>query len=113
MSRSSALRNDRSSRPRQALLVVDDDPLVLSLFVRVLRRDWQVMTASDGATAHELATIERPAIAIVDLRLGGASGLDVVAQLKHDHPSTKIALLPGYITIDTAIAAVRAGADVV
>src|SRR3546814_6398554 len=53
---------------------------------------------------------DAPNFAIVDLRLGDGSGLDVVAALREVKPDTRIIVLTGYGNIATAVAAVKAGA---
>ena len=50
-----------------------------------------------------------PAFAVVDLRLGDGSGIDVVAALRDARPEARIVVLTGYGNIATAVAAVKAG----
>ena len=56
---------------------------------------------------------ERPDLAIVDLRLGNASGIDLIRELKRDLPDLMVVLCSGYLSVAAAVAAVRAGADIV
>lgn len=93
------------------VLVVDDDEKVLSACRRVRSR--RVFTAANPADALELAQTERPDLAIVDLRLGTESGIDVTRDLKDACPGLVVALCSGYLSVTTAVAAVKAGADVV
>ena len=96
---------------RLSLLVVDDDEVFRSRLVLALRaRDYEVRAASDAATALEMAASETPERAIVDLRIPGPSGLDLVRSLKALDPATQIVVLTGYGSIATAIEAVRLGA---
>jgi len=102
-----------SSEPesRLSLLVIDDDEVFRSRLVLALRaRDYEVRAASDAATALEMAAAETPERAIVDLRIPGPSGLDLVRSLKALDPATQIVVLTGYGSIATAIEAVRLGA---
>ena len=102
-----------SSRIR-SVLIVDDDQTVLSSCARSLRRDRRVVfVASDANTAREQAEVSRLDAAIIDLRLGMTSGLDLIRDLKRAHPNLRIALVSGYLSIATTIMAVRAGADTV
>src|SRR5436190_23670476 len=101
------------TRPRPTVLIVDDDALILAASKRCLSRDWRVVVASDPATARRLIEAERPHVAVMDIKLVEASGLDLARELKRDRPKTKVALLSGYITIDIAVAATRAGIDAV
>jgi two-component system response regulator RegA len=108
---------DRRVRRRRLIrnvLVVDDDPMLLSAWKRMIVRERKTAgTASDTQTALELAAAQTFDLAIVDLRLGRSSGLDVISELRRAHPEMLIALCSGYLSVDTAVAGVHAGADVV
>ena len=105
----SPLENARSFH---RILVVDDDEQVLRAWRRAARGHL-VVTASDAATARQLAHAERPDLAIIDLRLGGASGIDLIRELKRDLPQLMVAMCSGYLSVAATVAAVRAGADIV
>ena len=108
---------DRRVRRRRLIrnvLVVDDDALLLSSWRRMITRERKnAAVAGDGATALQLAAQQSFDLAIVDLRLGRSSGLDLIADLRRAHPDLLIALCSGYLSVDTAVAGVHAGADVV
>ena len=94
-----------------SLLLVDDDEVFRSRLVLALRaRNYDVREASTAAMAIELAEAETPERAIVDLRIPGPSGLELVKALKALDPATVIVVLTGYGSIATAIEAVRLGA---
>jgi two-component system response regulator RegA len=93
-------------------LVVDDDEQVLRSWKRAARGH-DVFTAIDPSTARHLAHAERPDLAIVDLRLGNASGIDLIRELKRDLPDLVLVLCSGYLSVAVAVAAVRAGAEIV
>lgn len=95
------------------MLVVDDDNLVLNALARTFGRHRTTFTASDPAQAIDLARRERPDLAIVDLRLGTASGVELVRELKAQAPDIVIALISGYHSIESTVVAVHAGADFV
>jgi two-component system response regulator RegA len=95
----------------RSLLVVDDDaPLCQRLARAMERRGFIVTTAESVAQGVEAATSHAPAFAVVDLRLGDGSGLDVVKVLRKARPSARIVMLTGYGNIATAVAAVKVGA---
>src|SRR5271156_2284036 len=95
----------------RTLLVVDDDaPLCQRLARAMERRGFIVATADSVAAGVAAATAKPPAFAVVDLRLGDGSGLDVVSTLREARPGTRIVMLTGYGNIATAVAAVKAGA---
>src|SRR5438046_931915 len=95
----------------RTLLIVDDDaPLCQRLARAMERRGFVVSTADSVASGTAAATAQPPAFAVVDLRLGDGSGLDVVSALRLARPGARIVMLTGYGNIATAVAAVKAGA---
>jgi two-component system response regulator RegA len=100
------------ARSLHNVLVVDDDERILGSWKRAAR-ERNIVTASDAVTARQLALTERPDLAIVDLRLGNASGIDLIRELKRDLPDLMVVLCSGYLSVAAAVAAVRAGADIV
>ena len=99
-----------AAQPRA--LVVDDDEVFRTQLRRALeKRNWAVCEAPDGSRAIELARAQTPDLAIVDLRLPGMPGLEIVEQLRALSATTAIIVLTGYGSIPTALAAMRVGAD--
>jgi two-component system response regulator RegA len=99
------------SEADRTLLIVDDDaPLCQRLARAMERRGFVVATAESVAAGIAAATANPPAFAVVDLRLGDGSGLDVVSALRDARPGSRIVMLTGYGNIATAVAAVKAGA---
>ena len=97
--------------PRQTMLLVDDDRILLNAFSRELtRRHWRVATATSGAEAIEQARRLRPAVIVLDLMLGDESGLDRIETLRRQVPGTRIVVLTGHATFGTAVEAMRLGA---
>jgi len=96
---------------RRALLVVDDDDVFRSRVVRAFEaRGFDVAAAASYDEAMALARRESPELALVDLRLPGQSGLDLVRDLRALDPTTRIVMLTGYGSIATALQSVRLGA---
>ena len=94
-----------------SLLLVDDDAVFRQRLAAALAsRGIEVRTAGDAAEAVTLAKAESPEWALVDLRMPGGSGLDLVRDLKALDPATQVVVLTGYGSIATAIEAVRLGA---
>jgi two-component system response regulator RegA len=99
------------SESERTLLIVDDDaPLCQRLARAMERRGFVVATADSVTNGVAAATAQPPAFAVVDLRLGDGSGLDVVGALRMARPGARIVVLTGYGNIATAVAAVKAGA---
>ena len=93
-------------------LLVDDDPLYLRTLQRsLLRRDIQTLTASDSQSALALAREHLPDFVLLDLKLGNASGLSLIAPLRQLRADMRILLVTGYASIATAVEAIKLGAD--
>ncbi len=93
------------------LLLVDDDGTFRDRLARGLRkRCFDVVEAEDPGTALTLALQGPVAGAVVDLRMPGGSGLDLVARLAALQPRPVIVVLTGYGSIPLALEAVRRGA---
>ncbi|HTH16328.1 MAG TPA: response regulator [Magnetospirillum sp.] len=92
------------------LLVDDDEPFRLSLARALRRREMTVHCAATIAEAVSLAATHPLAYAVVDLRLGGENGLDLVRILREMMPDVRVVLLTGYGNIASAVTAIKAGA---
>ncbi|MGB4467150.1 MAG: response regulator transcription factor [Azovibrio sp.] len=93
------------------LLLVDDDEIFRAVLARALeRRGFQVQAADCPAAALPLARQFSPGYAVVDLRLGDASGLGLIEALHALDPRTRIVMLTGYASIATAVEAIKLGA---
>jgi two-component system response regulator RegA len=93
------------------LLIVDDDKPFSTRLARAMEgRGFEVRVAE--TVADGLAAIEAgpPAYAVIDMRLGDGSGLDVIARLKERRPEARGVILTGYGNIATAVTAVKMGA---
>jgi two-component system response regulator RegA len=98
-----------STPPR--LLLVDDDETFRERLGRALRaRGYDVVTASNHATALEAARAHPPAYAVVDLKMPGPSGHEVVQDLHALDAGTRIVVLTGYGNIASAVDALHRGA---
>lgn len=97
--------------PSPSVLLVDDDERFRSRMARAFEeRGYEVQQAGGYGGAASIASNESTEYAVVDLRMPGKSGLDVVRELHRIDPSTKIVVLTGYGSIATALEAVRLGA---
>jgi len=100
-----------TDREARSLLVIDDE-LFRTRLVRAFRqRGYDAIGVADHAAALEAAREETPELALVDLRLPMASGLDVVRDLRRLDPTTVIVILTGYGSIATAVEAIKLGAN--
>jgi two-component system response regulator RegA len=96
---------------RPSILIVDDDEPFRRRLARAFEdRGYDTSTAGDYEEAVALARADSPELAVVDLKMPGRSGLELVQALRAIDPATKIVVLTGYGSIATAIDAVRLGA---
>jgi two-component system response regulator RegA len=94
-----------------SVLLVDDDERLRSRMARAFEeRGYEAQQAGDFEAALGIATAESTEYAVVDLRMPGKSGLEVVRELHRIDPATRIVVLTGYGSIATALEAMRLGA---
>ena len=95
----------------ETILLVDDEELFRERLARAfIKRGFQVSTAGDYEEAMAIIRKKKPAMAVVDLRMPGKSGLELIAAAKEENPATRIVVLTGYGSIATATEAVKLGA---
>lgn len=93
------------------ILVVDDEENVLVTIQAILEMDHYVVdTAQTGEDAVALIRANDYDVVLTDLRLGDASGQDVLAEVRRQRPQTVGIMLTGYASLESAIAALREGA---
>jgi two-component system response regulator RegA len=93
------------------LLLIEDDALLRERLARAFAaRGFDVRQAADVSDAETAATADIPEFVVLDLRMPGGNGLDLIPKLLAVDPATKIVVLTGYGSVATAIEAVRRGA---
>ncbi len=93
-------------------LLVDDDDAFRSVLARALaRRGHNVVTARDTSSALALARQYPLQQAVLDLKLDGESGLELIEPLLGLRPALRIVVLTGFASISTAVEAIRRGAE--
>lgn len=96
--------------PPPRVLLVDDNAALVDNLAQILGDEgYDVRTASTGAQALDGARIGFD-VALLDVRLPDANGTELAERLREISPEGAIVLLTGFATLETAIAAVRAGA---
>jgi len=94
------------------VLVIDDEAIVRTTLRRALEEEgFQVRTAGSAKGALRCAEDARPDVAVVDLKLGEASGLDVLRDLKRRWPSTVAIMISAYGDVQDVVQAMKLGAD--
>jgi len=93
------------------LLLVDDDETFCSVLKPALeKRNFQVSVANDVKNGMTLAEQTEPEYAVIDLRIGHDSGLEMVKKLISLDGNTQIVMLTGFASIATAVEAIKLGA---
>ena len=94
-----------------SILLVDDDEVLRERLAQAIRaRGYEVRTAGSAEDALREVARESPEMAVLDLKMPGMSGLDLLKELRQQDPSTRVLMLTGYGSIATAVQAVREGA---
>jgi len=94
------------------ILVLDDDQNLLKvIMMRLEANGYRVAAATGAATALEIAKEEGIDLALVDLKLAGENGIEVMEELHQIDPEMPIIILTAYGTIKSAVEAMKRGAD--
>jgi len=93
------------------ILVVDDEEIVLLSCERILAEEgYEVHTRLSGKEALELLAEEPFDLAIVDLKMPGMDGMELLRRIKQDYPHISVVMITGYSTVESAVEAMKAGA---
>lgn len=94
-----------------SLLLVDDDTTLCAVLAESFaKRGYEVRTAHDVPHAAQTATDFEPEWVLVDLKMPGPSGLELIPKLLAIDPETRVVVLTGYAAIHTAVEAIKLGA---
>jgi len=100
------------ARPtRPVVLVVDDDDGVRAAFTVLLEAHYEVLTASNGPTSLQLLRSRAPDVVLLDIRMPGMGGLEVLARMKEADPQVPVILVTAACEISTAVAGTKLGAE--
>jgi DNA-binding NtrC family response regulator len=96
---------------RNAILVVDDEPLIRETLAEYLvREDFDVVCCASGEEALEQATARRFDVVLCDIQLPGMDGLELLGRLHRVSPETFVLLITAYATVENAVEAFQRGA---
>lgn len=103
--------NKHEATEKPSLLIVDDDVVFCQVLSEAMsKRGYEVVSAHNVDEGIELARKEIPEFAVIDLKMPGKSGLEMVSELKTLDEHTRIVVLTGYASIATAVEAIKLGA---
>jgi two-component system response regulator HydG len=93
------------------VLVVDDEPLLLRALGRILGPDGhRIVLAESPQEAQDALGDPSLDVVLLDLRLGGASGLELLDWIKRERPELEVVVMTGHATIESAVGCMRQGA---
>jgi DNA-binding NtrC family response regulator len=93
------------------VLVIDDEEIVRLSCERTLRpAGYDVSVAAGGREGVELLEKESYALVLLDLKMPDMDGIEVLNRIQESWPDTKVVMITGYSTVDTAVQALRLGA---
>ncbi len=92
---------------RGTLLIVDDEDGPRQSLRVIFKEDYRILMASDGPTAIALAQENRIDVAVLDIRMTGMSGIEVLERLKFVDPSMEVIMMTAFETTETMRQALR------
>jgi len=93
------------------LLVDDETEFVSTLAERLNLRGFDVNVATDGESAIQIVEESQPNLIILDLKMPGLGGLEVLKQVKEINPDIKVILLTGHGSTKEGIEGMNLGAS--
>ncbi len=105
------MADNTQETPRARVLVVDDEPSLLRALEALLRKKGFEVTALESPiTATQQLAQEDFDVALLDIKMPELSGLELLNAVKHRRPEVEVIMMTGHATVETALAAVKAGA---
>ena len=104
------VKNISQFKDKSLLIVDDDNPFRERLARAMEKKGFKVSQAEGVKKGIDAVKTNKPAFAVVDLRLGDGNGLEVVKEIQNSNADSRIVMLTGYGNIPTAVAAIKQGA---
>ncbi|RKY03416.1 MAG: hybrid sensor histidine kinase/response regulator, partial [Spirochaetes bacterium] len=93
------------------LLVIDDEQIIRDGCTRILSKEgYDVTTAEGGEQGLEIIHKQRPDIVLLDMKMPGISGLEVLGRINQLKIDVTVIVITGYATVETAVDAMKEGA---
>lgn len=94
----------------QTILIVDDDKSIRYSLKRMLEGSFAILTAQNGEEALQQIRLNSPDLILMDIKMPGRTGIDVLKEIKQIDPKILVVLMTAYGTTETAIEAMKHGA---
>src|SRR5438046_7870303 len=101
---------DGSRALRPVILVVDDEPGLRESFRLILDEEYEVIDVPDGPSALDVLRSSQVDLVLLDIRLPGMDGIEVLERIKALDDSVEVILVTAVKTVRTAVAAMKLGA---
>jgi two-component system response regulator (stage 0 sporulation protein F) len=95
---------------QKTVLVVDDDQGTRDTLTAILRRDFRVLRASSGEAALALMEEEDVDLMLLDIRLPGINGFEVLKIVRENYPLCEVIVISAITELETAVTAMKCGA---
>ncbi len=104
------MREGAKASNSPAVLIIDDEEAIVATWAEILRRQGMVLgVASNMKEAMRKFREQEWDVILTDLRLGHDDGVSILNEIYRDAPGTIAIVLTGYPTLESAVAAIRAG----
>src|SRR5256714_1691343 len=95
---------------RRILIIDDERPILLTLEALLGRHGYQTETAATASYGLRRLKEISPSVILLDLQLPDAEGLEMLGQIKADHPDTQVIILTAHDSLNNAIESIKRGA---
>jgi DNA-binding NtrC family response regulator len=95
---------------RRILIIDDERPILMTLEALLGRHGYHPEVAANASTGMRLLQGKPPALVLLDLQLPDADGLQMLEQIKVDHPDTQVIILTAHDSLNNAIESIKRGA---
>ena len=96
---------------KMKILLVDDEERFLETTQKLLvRKGYKILTAGSGTEALQILASQTIHVVILDVKMPGMDGLEVLKQIKMLHPLVEVIMLTGHGTVESAVDGMKSGA---
>ena len=95
---------------RRILIIDDERPILLTLEALLGRHGYQTETAATASYGLRRIKETSPSVVLLDLQLPDAEGLEMLGQIKDEHPDTQVIILTAHDSLNNAIESIKRGA---
>ncbi len=104
-------KDNPPARTRGRVLIIDDEAAMGHILSKSLRLDgFEVLTHTDPMEGFAAIAKEQPDVILTDVRMPGMTGMQLLEQIKGEHPEIPVLLMTAFGTVEDAVRALKAGA---